>query len=100
MSVRSHSLLLALAAGLVLGAGGRGDEKKPAYTGVCAAPVDDFFKDEVWAKVAVHTCLTCHKVGGDAEDSKFILEDPRRAQGAAQQDEAMRQNRDAFARMA
>ena len=40
-----------------------------------------------------------NKTGGDAGDSKFILVDPRRKEGAAR-DEVMRQNRDAFARMA
>ena len=73
--------VLVLAAGLVLGAGLRGDEKAP-YTGAgCAAPVDDFFADEVWAKVGAQTCLTCHKAGGDAEDSKFVLRDPRKSAG-------------------
>lgn len=77
----------------------RGDEKTP-YTGTsCAAPVDDFFKDEVWGKIGARICLTCHKKGGDAEDSRFVLQDPTRAQGAAQ-DQAMRHNRDTFARMA
>jgi hypothetical protein len=103
MSVRAHSLLLALAAGSVFGVGVRGDEKKdgkkPAYTGVCTAPADAFFTDEVWAKVAVQTCLTCHKRGGDAEDSKFILQDPRRFP-AGEQARVMRENRDAFATMA
>ncbi|HKB05231.1 MAG TPA: hypothetical protein VKD90_23605, partial [Gemmataceae bacterium] len=95
----ARSLVCALAACLCLVAGARGDETKP-YTGAsCAAAVDDFFKDEVWGKVGLRTCLTCHKKGGDAEESKFILQDPRKAQGAAQE-EALRHNRDAFARMA
>ncbi len=38
----------------------------------------DFFADEVWAKVGAKSCLKCHKAGGDAEDSKFILLDPTR----------------------
>ncbi|HVK10009.1 MAG TPA: DUF1592 domain-containing protein, partial [Gemmataceae bacterium] len=75
------------------------DEKAP-YTGTsCAAPVDDFFKDDVWGKVGSQICLTCHKTGGDAEESKFVLQDPGRVQGAAR-DAAMRHNRNAFARMA
>ena len=85
---------------LALGAGvadvGRGDEK-PAVP--CAGVMDDFFKDEVWAKVGVRKCLTCHKPGGEAEQSKFILKDPRKSEGAAQ-DEAMKHNRAAFAKMA
>jgi hypothetical protein len=61
--------------------------------------VDNYFEDEVWAKVGVRKCLTCHRKGGDAEESKFVLLDPRKREGAAR-DEAMRHNRAAFARMA
>jgi hypothetical protein len=90
---------LVLAAGMLYAVGVHGDEKTP-YSGTsCSAAVDDFFKDEVWVKVGAQICLTCHKKGGDAEDSKFSLQDPNRAQGDAQE-AAMRYNRDAFARMA
>jgi hypothetical protein len=65
----------------------------------CAAAVDNYFEKEVWAKVGVRKCLICHRKGGDAEDSAFILMDPRKSQGAAR-DEAMRHNRAAFARVA
>src|SRR5829696_4853979 len=82
---------------LALGAGvadvGRGDEKPAAP---CAGVVDDFFKDEVWVKVGAAKCVTCHKAGGDAEDSKFLLLDPRKGNA----DAALRHNRDAFAKMA
>ena len=47
-------------------------------------PADEFFADEVWAKVGARDCLKCHKAGGDAEDSKFVLRDPLRSEGAAQ----------------
>jgi hypothetical protein len=56
---------------------------------------DDYFADEVWTKVGARTCLECHKVGGDADDSKFILQDPLRDPATALQN-----NREAFARMA
>ncbi len=80
-------------------AGGvRADEKKE-YTGPCAAPVDDFFVNEVWAKVGAHTCLKCHSAEGEALNSKFILKDPERSTGR-DRDEAMRHNRSAFSRMA
>jgi hypothetical protein len=112
-TTRSFALVLAAGVGLVAaakdetGPGFRpqasqqtGDEKKPPSTGpACGRAVDDYFKDEVWAKVGVRKCLTCHRKGGDAEDSKFILVDPRKVEGAAA-DEAMKQNRAAFARMA
>jgi hypothetical protein len=89
--------LAAAVAGVAVGV--RGQETKPYAGPACAAVVDNFFKDEVWAKVGAPVCLTCHKPGGDAEDSKFILEDPRRATGD-DQDRALRHNRDAFAAMA
>jgi hypothetical protein len=77
----------------------RADEKPPTTGPACGRVVDDYFKDEVWAKVGARACLTCHKQGGDAEKSKFILVDPRKSEGAAR-DEVMRQNRAAFAKMA
>ena len=75
-----------------------GAELKP-YTGAGCAAVDEYFANEVWAKVAAESCLKCHKAGGDAEDSKLILRDLSRVTGAART-EAMRANRDAFIRMA
>src|SRR5258706_14037627 len=73
---------------------------KPVYIGAaCTMNVDDFFTNEVWPKVGAQTCLECHKSGGDAEDSDFILTDPQRTQGAAR-DQVLRRNRDAFAPMA
>ncbi len=70
------------------------DPPRPAG---CAAAVDDFFADEVWAKVGGAKCLTCHKKGGDAEESKFLLQDPRKAADTAA---AMRHNQAAFVAMA
>jgi hypothetical protein len=72
---------------------------KPYAGAACLAAPDAFFTDEVWIKVGAQSCLKCHKAGGDAEDSKFVLLDPKRSQGEAQA-EAMRHNYDAFARMA
>jgi hypothetical protein len=90
-----RTLVALLAAATV--ATGRAAE--PAPPAGCAAAVDNFFEDEVWAKVGARSCLTCHRKGGDAEDSKFVLRDPRKAEGAAR-DEAMRHNRAAFAKVA
>ena len=97
MSLRFLPLAVLLVAGAV---GVCGQEKAPAapYEG-CAAAVDTYFADEVWPKVALPSCLTCHKAGGDAEGSKLVLLDPRKAQGKAR-DDAMRHNRAAFARAA
>ena len=61
--------------------------------------MDSYFLDEVWPKVAARDCLKCHKAGGDAEDSEFILRDPKREKDD-QRDESLRENRVAFARMA
>src|SRR5262245_35308956 len=76
-----------------------GDEKQAEGGLPCARAVDNFFAEEVWAKVGAQSCLTCHKAGGDAEESQFVLLDPERSQGA-EQEKALRHNRDAFARMA
>ena len=92
-------LVTCLVAGVVSLADVRGDDKTPRPVMGCAATMDNDFENEVWAKVGVQKCLTCHHKGGDAEDSKFILVDPRKSEGAAR-DEAMRQNRAAFTRMA
>src|SRR5437588_11230083 len=92
-------LVLALVIGLVAPAAVRCDDKPPRPMVGCAAAVDNYFEDEVWARVGVQKCLTCHKKGGDAEESKFVLLDPRKIAGAARE-EAMRHNRAAFARMA
>jgi hypothetical protein len=84
---------------MVAPAGGRGEEKKPYNGPACNRSVDDYFTKEVWAKVGSVLCVNCHKEGGDAAGSRFVLQDPRKVQGHAQ-DEAMRHNRDAFARLA
>ena len=97
MSRTVRSLALALLAGALVAA--RADDKQSLAPVGCARAVDDYFKDEVWAKVGAAKCLTCHKKGGDAEDSKFLLLDPRKLDGAAR-DEAMRHNRATFARVA
>ena len=55
------------------------------------------FGDELWAKLGAKSCLKCHHAGGDAEDSDFLLKDPRRE---AALEEALRHNEEAFTRMA
>jgi hypothetical protein len=69
------------------------------HRGPACVATDSFFLDEVWPKVAAQDCLKCHKPGGDAEDSEFILRDPKR-ETVEQRDESLRENRAAFARMA
>lgn len=72
---------------------------KPYEGAACTAPADDFFTTEVWGKVGAQSCLTCHKDGGDAEESRFVLRDPRRATGTEQL-EVLKHNRNEFAEMA
>ncbi len=91
-------LILFLAVLMVLGRPARAAELKP-YSGSGCSALDDYFVEEVWAKVAAESCLKCHKSGGDAEDSKLVLRDPARLTGA-KRIEALRFNRGAFAAMA
>lgn len=69
----------------------------PGHRGPACLADDNYFSDEVWPKVGAHSCLKCHKPGGDAEDSKFVLQDPTREKDAAA---ALKYNREAFAKMA
>ncbi len=96
MPLSLRPLALALAAAGFAGPA-RGGDAKPAPG--CPAAGDDF-ADEVWAKVAARSCLTCHKAGGDAEESKLVLRDPGKTADGPARGEAMRHNREAFARMA
>ena len=57
------------------------------------------FAAEVWPKVGARDCVKCHKAGGDAEDSKFILRDLTKVP-ASDQSAAMSANREAFSKMA
>jgi hypothetical protein len=95
----TRSNLATIVALLLLAAGAAGAELKPYSGAGCAAVVDGFFADEVWTKVGAQSCLKCHKSGGDADESKFVLRDPKRSQGQAQTD-AMRHNLGAFTEMA
>ena len=99
MTLGTRTVACSLATLMVIVTGTVGDETKPNSRSGCTAAADRFFVDEVWAKVGAQSCLKCHKTGGDAEESKFILQDPQRSQGTAQA-EALRHNRDEFAKMA
>ena len=99
MSFETRPLVLVLCSLIVLSAGGRGEDIKPYSGPACSRDGDDYFEKEVWDNVGAVRCVQCHKQGGDAEESELILQDPRKLQGHAR-DDAMRQNRDAFARLA
>ena len=57
-------LILFLAVLMVLGRPARAAELKP-YSGSGCSALDDYFVEEVWAKVAAESCLKCHKSGGE-----------------------------------
>lgn len=84
----------------MLGHCAAGDEKAQVYSGAaCTASADEYFANEVWAKVGERVCLECHKAGGDADESDFILTDPQRSGGSGRE-RALLHNREAFAAMA
>ena len=60
---------------------------------------DEFFVEEVWAKVGELSCLECHREGGEAEESSFVLRHTIPLQGKSL-DEANRANYEAFRKMA
>src|SRR5258708_7270120 len=99
MSFQTRLGVLVLGALMVLAAAARGQDTKPYNGPASNRNLDDYFVKEVWAKVGAGLCLQCHKKGGDAEKSRLILLDPKKVQGHAQE-EALRHNRDAFARLA
>ncbi len=101
MQSSARSFALVLTAGLVYCVATLAEEsgKPPQTNSGSARAVDNYFQEEVWAKVGATKCLTCHRKGGDAEESKFILNDPRKVDGSAR-DAVMKQNRAAFAKMA
>ena len=104
MSMPARMGYLALGFCFALASGAHAQEAKskdaaPYAGAACTRPNADYFEKEVWAKVGSALCLQCHKQGGDAEDSKFILRDPRKVTGHAV-DEAIDHNRKAFSRLA
>ena len=78
---------------------GYGENQSPRPVMACAAAGVNDFENEVWTKVGAAKCLTCHRKGGDAGESPFVLTDLNRTALTARV-EAMQLNRAAFARMA
>ncbi|WP_395751720.1 hypothetical protein [Prosthecobacter sp.] len=66
---------------------------------ISPAQAGTYFSDEVWPKVGVQACLKCHKAGGDAEESRFVLQDPARDQTPGRH-ASLIHNEAAFSRMA
>ena len=72
MAAMKTTLIALLALGLCLPAMGAGGGE------LVPKAADAFFIDEVWAKVGERTCLKCHNAGGDASESKFLMQDTSR----------------------
>jgi hypothetical protein len=56
---------------------------------------ENWFATEVWAKVGRLKCLRCHRTGGDAAESSFVLLDPAASLNTPPQD-VLRHNLAAF----
>lgn len=67
--------------------------------GVGDAALDKFFAEEIWPRIGAAECQKCHKTGGDAEETRLVLQDISRVPPSGRET-AMRINRDAFVRMA
>ena len=76
-----------------------GAEKKQMAAAACPGAADPWFAEEVWAKVGAMQCVKCHKSGGDAEDTRFVLRDLSRVK-EAERGALMQQNCEAFGRIA
>lgn len=100
MSLLRYPLLFALPAlALANDAKTLAESAQIPHAGPACVAVDRFFEEEVWTKVAEHSCLKCHKDGGDARDTKLVLLDPARDRSAGHAD-SLTQNRAAFERVA
>lgn len=93
-----RKVFLALFAALLTCCFASGEDKAPEMPRSCALATGDF-EAEVWTKVVAQKCLTCHQKGGDAAESKLVLLDPKKIEGAARE-EAMRGNRAIFSQVA
>lgn len=98
MTPLARIFAIVLATTILAAAAAVAQEPAP-YSGRCTASVDDYFAEEVWAKIGAQTCLTCHKSGGDAEESELVLLDPQRSLGAERED-ALRHNQGLLLRAA
>ena len=92
-------LLFASLTGAVVFPASHGSEPFPENKLEAVGVGDAYFLNEVWTKVGAQSCLTCHQLGGDAEESAFVLRDPRKSPGD-QQAGVLLHNRDAFTSIA
>ena len=99
MSFKIGRPLLVLCSWIVLAGAGRGQDVVPNAGPACRRDAVEDFEKGVWDNVAAARCLQCHRPGGEAEESGLVLQDIRKLRGR-DRDEAMRRNREAFARLA
>jgi hypothetical protein len=90
-------LVLALVCSFTPGQAADGPTKLAAPQ-ACTAGSGDFER-EVWTKVGAASCLACHRQGGEAATSAFLLVDPAKVE-SAQRGAALLSNHAAFTRMA
>src|SRR4051794_13240032 len=86
MSFKVRSLFLVIGCLTAASTAAHGQEKQPYNGPAYSRNLDDYFVKEVWTKVGAALCLQCHKQGGDAEESKFVLKDLSKLQGHAQEE--------------
>lgn len=84
---------------LLIASPGSAQDRTPCFEANGTSAADRWFAEEFWPKVGSTECLKCHKVGGDAEETRLILEDLDRA-SEGDRLASMCRNRDAVARMA
>ena len=90
-------LVLAMVCSFTRGQAADGPAKVAAPQ-ACTAGSGDFER-EVWTKVGAASCLACHRQGGEAATSAFLLVDPAKVE-SAQRGAALLSNHAAFTRMA
>lgn len=74
-------------------------EKLAPVAAVCQIPADLEFEDRIWNRILAPKCLACHRSGGDATDSRFILTDLKKFIGQTR-DKSLMANRDLLLKLA
>ncbi len=97
--MNARYVICTLSAVMVGVAVARGVHAEPCPAAGGRAAADVWFAEEVWPKVASLECLKCHKQGGDAEDTQFVLTDLSRAR-PSERGKRLQSNRDAFLKLA
>ena len=75
------------------------DESVASCPLTLSAAAADQFSDLLWPAVLSRKCLVCHRPGGDAQDSRLLLQDPQRVL-PAERAASMRKNRELLLQLA